>query len=169
MYLLSCIRCCTIMMVLYAWDVYYILRFVLAKEVKWGRESHYEMKEGSSFFCSDAIIAKRIISNRTEEIRGNQIDQNKQVELDILEESILSEKSVFLVLVTFKYSEWYCWACSNVWIENILVAIINICPRTVHCILCTLFVVLFPNINICPGDDSFCLMTATHKRLNGCH
>ena len=63
------------------------------------------MKEGSSFFCSDAIIAKRIISNRTEEIRGNQIDQNKQVELDILEESILSEKSVFLVLVTFKYSE----------------------------------------------------------------
>ena len=63
------------------------------------------MKEGSSFFCSDAIIAKRIISNRTEEIRGNQIDQNKQVELDILEESILSDKSVFLVLVTFKYSE----------------------------------------------------------------
>ena len=89
------------MMVLYAWDVYYILRFVLAKEVKWGRESHYEMKEGSSFFCSDAIIAKRIISNSQQDrgkIRGNQIYQNKQVELDLLEASIVSEKSVFLEL-----------------------------------------------------------------------
>ena len=89
------------MMVLYAWDVYYILRFVWAKEVKWGRESHYEMKEGSSFFCSDAIIAKRIISNSQQDrgkIRGNQIYQNKQVELDLLEASIVSEKSVFLEL-----------------------------------------------------------------------
>ena len=89
------------MMVLYAWDVYYILCFVWAKEVKWGRESHYEMKEGSSFFCSDAIIAKRIISNSQQDrgkIRGNQIYQNKQVELDLLEASIVSEKSVFLEL-----------------------------------------------------------------------
>ena len=70
----------------------------MAKEVKWGRESHYEMKEGSSFFCSDAIIAKRIISNSQQDrgkIRGNQIYQNKQVELDLLEASIV---------ITFKYS-----------------------------------------------------------------
>ena len=62
------------------------------------RESHYEMKEGSSFFCSDPIIAKRIISKRTEGgIRGNQIYQNKQVELEILEASILFEESVILI------------------------------------------------------------------------